>query len=58
MGSYIFKFRVLNLSFGWCRVQMLINDKEIEYNASYLGPNPLNSFIDACAELNDEDGPC
>ena len=51
-----FKFRVKNLSFGWCRVVMLINDKRIEYNASYLGPNPLATFIDACADLMDDDG--
>lgn len=50
------KFRVKNLSFGWCRVVMLINDKRIEYNASYLGPNPLATFIDACADLMDDDG--
>ena len=56
MENDVFKFRVLNISFGWCRVRMLINDKEINFNASYLGPNPLDSFIDACAELLLEGG--
>lgn len=53
MEKEVFKFHVRNLAYGWCRVLMLINDKEIEYNAEYLGPNPLASFIDACAELMD-----
>ena len=33
---------------------MLINDKEINYNAGYLGPNPLASFIEACLDLYSE----
>ncbi len=57
MKKDIFKFRVLNLSFGWCRVEILINDKRIEYNASYLGSNPLATFIEACEEFMVEDGP-
>ena len=51
MEKEIFKFSVKNLYFGWCRVVMLINDKRIEYDAEYMGPNPLASFIEACAEL-------
>ena len=34
---------------------MLINDKEISFNAEYMGQNPLASLIDACADfLNGE----
>lgn len=51
-----FKFHVRNLAFGWCRVVMNINDKMIEYNASYLGPNPLATLIDACVDLMVDDG--
>ena len=51
MNNNEFRFRVQNLSYGWCRVNMLINDKEINFNASYLGPNPLASFIEICAEF-------
>ena len=51
MKKEVFKFTVKNLYFGWCRVVMLINDKRIEYDAEYIGPNPLASFIEACAEL-------
>ena len=58
MDKEVFKFRVQNLSFGWCRVIMLINDKEITYNASYLGPNPLASFIDACVEFHIDPDDC
>ena len=45
MNENIFKFHIQNLSFGWCRVVMYINDKEIHYNAGYLGLHPLESFI-------------
>ena len=45
MNNNEFRFLVQNLSYGWCRVNMLINDKEINFNACYLGPNPLASFI-------------
>lgn len=51
MNNNEFRFRVQNLSYGWCRVNMLINDKEINFNAGYLGPNPLASFIEICAEF-------
>ena len=54
MEQFFFKFHIQNLSFGWCRVLMLINDKEVWFNAEYLGPNPLASFIDACAELMED----
>ena len=56
MEKEIFNFHVQDLSFGWCRVVMLINGKEIHYNASYLGKNPLASFIDACEDLYNEEG--
>ena len=46
MNNNEFRFRVQNLSYGWCRVNMLINDKEINFNAGYLGPKPLASLID------------
>lgn len=52
----MFKIHVRNLSFGWCRVVMYINDKMIEYNASNLGQNPLATLIDACVGLMEEDG--
>lgn len=55
MENGIFKFRVQNLSFGWCRILMQINDKEINYNASYIGYNPLASFIEVCADLIEEE---
>ncbi|MBR0023016.1 MAG: hypothetical protein IJP59_00230 [Muribaculaceae bacterium] len=56
MKHHTFKFHVQSLSFGWCQVIMLINDKEIYFNASYLGPNPLETLIDACADLMEEGG--
>ena len=56
MENNVFNFHVQDLSHGWCRIFMLINDKEIHYNASYLGQNPLASFIDACEDLYNEGG--
>ncbi len=56
MEKEVFKFTVKNLSFGWCYVVMLINDKRVSYNAEYMGPNPLASFIEACAELMEYPG--
>lgn len=56
MENNVFNFHVQDLSHGWCRIFMLINDKEIHYNASYLGQNPLASFIDACEDLYNERG--
>lgn len=59
--SEVLKFRIKEIAYGWCRVQMLINDKEIEFDASCLGPNPLDTFIKACLKFliaieNDEVG--
>lgn len=51
MENNTFKFHIQNLSYGWCRVLMLINDKEVSCNAGYIGPNPLETLIDACKEF-------
>ena len=56
MTENVFKFHVQNLAYGWCRVVMYINDKEIHYNASYLGTNPIASLIEACLDLFIEKG--
>ena len=54
MVKDVFKFHVKSLSYGWCKVVMIINDKEISFNASYIGDNPLSSFIDACTCLKEK----
>ena len=51
MKNKKFQFRVRDLSFGWCRIYMVINDSVIEYNASYLGPNPLDTLIGTCSNF-------
>ena len=56
MENKAFKFHIQNLANGWCRVVMLINDKEIYFNAEYMGPNPLESLVGACAELMEMSG--
>lgn len=55
-GEKVFKFHIQNLAYGWCRVIMLINEKEVYFNAEYMGPNPLASLVDACAELMEMPG--
>lgn len=54
MDKGVFKFHVISLSYGWCKVVMIINNKEISFNASYIGDNPLASFIDACMCLKEK----
>lgn len=51
MKKEVFKFRIQSLSFGWCRILMQINDKEISFNASYIGPNPLASLVETCLDI-------
>lgn len=52
MEKAIFKFRVKDIAVGWCHVNMIINDKEIDYYASsVLGDSPVDSFIEACADF-------
>lgn len=48
MKQEIFTFHVRNLSYGRCSISIHLNDKEINFKAGYLGPNPLSSLIDAC----------
>ena len=51
MKKEVFKFRVQSLSYGWCRILMKIKDKEISFNASYIGPNPLASLVETCLDI-------
>lgn len=51
MKKEVFKFRIQSLSFGWCRILMQINDKEISFNVSYIGPNPLASLVETCLDI-------
>ena len=51
MEQNIFKFRVKGITYGWCSIEMVINDKLISFVAGYIQINPLESFIDACREF-------
>ena len=52
MNKNIFKFRVKEIAYGWCHVNLIINNKEIDYYASsVLGDSPVDSFIEACADF-------
>ncbi len=46
-----FKVHIQHISYGWCGIELFINDKHIKYNAGYLGPNPLASLIEVCMEF-------
>ena len=52
MCNTLFRFFVKEIAVGWCDVEMIINDKVINFDASYVGPNPLDSLIEACADLS------
>lgn len=39
-----FQLHVQSISYGWCDIEMRINDKQLLYSASYVGSNPL-SFL-------------
>lgn len=45
-----FQFHVQSISCGWCDVEMQINDKQL----SYIGSNPLSTFIEACLCFKNE----
>ena len=51
MKKEVFNFHVQNLAYGWCRVLMRINNQEISFNGEFMGPNPLASFIEVCADI-------
>lgn len=53
-----FMFRVKNLAHGLCPVVMRLNETTIDFNACSDGPNPLASFIDACATLLNDGDKC
>ena len=43
-----FQFHVQSISYGWCDVEMQINDKRLYYKASCIGSNPISTFIESC----------
>ena len=43
-----FRVHVQQIAYGWCDIELYINDEIIKCGAGYLGPHPLNSLIDAC----------
>ncbi len=53
MSNTVFKFCVKEIAVGWCDIEMIINGNVIKFVASYLGPNPLDSLIEACGDLSD-----
>ena len=53
-----FQFYVQSISYGWCDVEMQINDKQIFYSASYIGHNPLITLIEVCLEFKKEKERC
>lgn len=53
-----FQLQVQYISYGWCDIEMRINDKQLFYLASYVGPNPLSSLIEACMSFKNERKKC
>ena len=52
----IFKFQVKQIAYGWCHVNMTVNNHKIDYWAScVLGDSPIGAFIEACADFMSEE---
>ena len=51
MKKEVFKIRVQEIAYGWCKILMLINDKKVKFDAGYLTPEPLASLVEACWEM-------
>lgn len=49
-----FNIEVLNLSHGWENIRLIIDDDIIEFNASYIGQEPVSSFIEAAVGLEED----
>ncbi len=43
-----FKIHIRYISEGWCGIELHLNDQIVGCEASYLGPNPLDTLVDAC----------
>lgn len=43
-----FRIHIQQIAYGWTDIKLLINDKVIICNASYLGPEPLWSLVNTC----------
>ena len=41
-----FRIHVQEIAWGWCGIELYINDKIIKWMASYIGVNPLASLIE------------
>lgn len=48
-----FRIRVQQIIVGWCSIRLYFNHKEMDFDASYLGQNPISSLIEACADLKE-----
>lgn len=51
-----FQLHIQHISFGWCDIEMQINNKQLYYRASYIGANPLSTLIEACLDFKKEKG--
>lgn len=43
-----FNIHVRYISHGWCGIELHINDQIVWCDAGYLGPNPIDTLVDAC----------
>lgn len=48
-----FHIDVLELSHGWEKIRLVIDDDIIDYNASYIGQEPVSSLIEAAVGLEE-----
>ena len=53
-----FQFHIQSISYGCCDVEMQINDKQLFYQASHIGTNPLSTLIKSCLYFKNEEDKC
>lgn len=53
MPMSTFHIDVLELSHGWEKIRLVIDDDIIDYNASYIGQEPVSSLIEAAVGLEE-----
>ena len=53
MAAFMFKYE--SEGFGWARVKMCAGAQSIEFHASYIGRNPMESMLEALVWMKFED---
>lgn len=47
-----FQVHVQYISYGWCGIELFVNNQLIKCDAGCMGPNPLASLMEACLDFD------